>query len=50
MSVQSHWTFGASTLRRIVEQEAPILSPFELFGDCTQVHLNENRSWLMPRF
>ena len=49
MSSQSHWTFGALTLRRIVEQEAPILSPFELFGDCTQ-ELHENRSWLVPRF
>jgi hypothetical protein len=49
MPTQPHWTFGASTLRRIVEQEAPILSPFELFGDRTQ-ELHENRSWLVPRF
>jgi len=33
MSAPSHWTFGASTLRRIVEFESPILSPFEIFGD-----------------
>jgi len=50
MSAQSHWTFGVSTLRRIVEQEAPILSPLELFGDCTQAHLDQNRAWLVPRF
>jgi glyoxylase-like metal-dependent hydrolase (beta-lactamase superfamily II) len=50
MSAQSHWTFGALTLRRIVEQEAPLLSPFELFGDCTHEQLDENRSWLVPRF
>ena len=50
MSDQSHWTFGASTLRRIVESEGPILSPFEIFGDCTQARLDENRSWLVPRF
>jgi hypothetical protein len=50
MSAPSHWTFGASTLRRIVEFEGPILSPFEIFGDCTQAHLDENRSWLVPRF
>jgi glyoxylase-like metal-dependent hydrolase (beta-lactamase superfamily II) len=50
MSAQSHWTFGASTLHRIVEFEGPILSPFEVFGDCTQAHLDENRSWLVPRF
>ena len=30
--------------------EAPILSPFEIFGDCTQAHLEENRPWLVPRF
>ena len=50
MSAQSQWTFGASTLRRIVEYEGPILSPFEIFGDCTQAHLDKNRSWLVPRF
>jgi glyoxylase-like metal-dependent hydrolase (beta-lactamase superfamily II) len=50
MSAQSQWPFGASTLRRIVESEGPILSPFEIFGDCTQAHLDENRSWLVPRF
>ena len=50
MSAQSHWTFGESTLRRIVEQEAPILSPLELFGDCTQAYLDQNRAWLVPRF
>jgi hypothetical protein len=47
---QSRWTFGTSTLRRIVEHEGPILSPFEIFGDCTQTHLDQNRSWLVPRF
>ena len=50
MSARSHWTFGGSTLRRIVEFEAPTLSPFEIFGDCTQAHLDWNRSWLVPRF
>ena len=50
MSAQSQWTFGALTLRRIVEYEGPILSPFEIFGDCTQAHLDQNRGWLVPRF
>ena len=50
MTDQSHWTFGVLTLHRIVEQEGPILSPFEIFGDCTQAHLDRNRSWLVPRF
>jgi glyoxylase-like metal-dependent hydrolase (beta-lactamase superfamily II) len=50
MPVPSHWTFGASTLCRVVESEGPLLSPFEIFADCTQAHLDENRSWLLPRF
>src|SRR5262245_41377337 len=50
MSAPSHWTFGESTLRRIVEYEGPTLSPFEIFGDCTQAHLDQNRAWLVPRF
>src|SRR5262245_31392282 len=50
MSAPAHWTFGESTLRRIVEYEGPTLSPFEIFGDCTQAHLDQNRAWLVPRF
>ena len=50
MSVPDQWTFGASSLRRVVESEGPLLSPFEIFGDCTQGHLDDNRSWLVPRF
>ena len=50
MSAQSNWTFGDSTLRRIVGYEGPILSPFEIFSDCTQAHLDQNRAWLVPRF
>jgi glyoxylase-like metal-dependent hydrolase (beta-lactamase superfamily II) len=50
MSAPTHWTFGESTLRRIVEYEGPTLSPFEIFGDCTQAHLDQNRAWLVPRF
>jgi glyoxylase-like metal-dependent hydrolase (beta-lactamase superfamily II) len=50
MSAPSHWTFGASTLCRVVESEGPLLSPFEIFADCTQAHLDENRPWLLPRF
>jgi glyoxylase-like metal-dependent hydrolase (beta-lactamase superfamily II) len=33
-----------------VESEGPLLSPFEIFGDCTQAHLDANRDWLVPRF
>jgi len=50
MSAPSHWTFGASTLCRVVESEGPLLSPFEVFADCTQAHLDANRPWLLPRF
>jgi glyoxylase-like metal-dependent hydrolase (beta-lactamase superfamily II) len=28
----------------------PLLPPFEVFSDCTQAHLDANRSWLQPRF
>ena len=34
--------------RRI--RRTPMLSPFEIFADCTQAHLDANRDWLMPRF
>jgi glyoxylase-like metal-dependent hydrolase (beta-lactamase superfamily II) len=50
MTSSEHWTFGATSLHRIVESEGPLLSPFEIFGDCTQGHLDANRDWLMPRF
>ena len=49
MPPHKHWTFGASTLQRVVESERPLLSPFEIFTDCTQAHLDANRAWLQPR-
>jgi glyoxylase-like metal-dependent hydrolase (beta-lactamase superfamily II) len=50
MASSQQWTFGASTLQRIVESEGPLMPPFEIYGDCTQAHLDANRSWLQPRF
>ena len=50
MTPHRHWKFGASTMQRIVESETPMLSPFEIFTDCTQAHLDANRGWLQPRF
>jgi glyoxylase-like metal-dependent hydrolase (beta-lactamase superfamily II) len=50
MSHQHQWTFGTSSLQRVVELEEPLLSPFEIYPDCTQAHLDENRDWLQPRF
>jgi glyoxylase-like metal-dependent hydrolase (beta-lactamase superfamily II) len=47
---QHTWTFGSASLQRVVESEGPLLDPFEIFGDCTQAHLDENRGWLQPRF
>ena len=44
------WTFGDMTLQRVVESEGPLLSPFEIYPDCTQAHLDANRGWLQPRF
>ena len=50
MAMQQQWKFGTSTMQRIVESETPMLSPFEIFPDCTQAHLDANRGWLQPRF
>jgi glyoxylase-like metal-dependent hydrolase (beta-lactamase superfamily II) len=50
MTAHNHWTFGATSLQRVIESEGPLLSPFEIFGDCTQHHLDINRDWLVPRF
>ena len=50
MKFQDRWTIGASSLQRIVESEGAIMPPFEIFGDCTQEHLDANRDWLCPRF
>jgi glyoxylase-like metal-dependent hydrolase (beta-lactamase superfamily II) len=44
------WRFGDTVLTRIVESEGPLLSPFEVLPDCTQAQLDENMSWLAPRF
>jgi glyoxylase-like metal-dependent hydrolase (beta-lactamase superfamily II) len=50
MNSQLKWTIGASSLHRVIESEGPLLPPLEIFGDCTQAHLDENRGWLQPRF
>ncbi len=49
MAFQTHWTFGDTSLDRVIESEGPLLSPFEIFMDCTQAHLDANRDWLVPR-
>jgi glyoxylase-like metal-dependent hydrolase (beta-lactamase superfamily II) len=46
----NRWTFGDLSLQRVIESEGPLLSPFEIFPDCTQAQLDANRSWLVPRF
>jgi glyoxylase-like metal-dependent hydrolase (beta-lactamase superfamily II) len=50
MTKQLQWTIGSSTLHRVIESEGAIMPPFEIFGDCTQAHLDDNRGWLQPRF
>jgi glyoxylase-like metal-dependent hydrolase (beta-lactamase superfamily II) len=50
MTPRQHWQFGAVTMQRVVESETPMLSPFEIFPDCTQQHLDAHRGWLQPRF
>lgn len=44
------WTFGDTSLTRIVESEEPLLSPFEIYPDCTQAHLDANQNLLTPHF
>ena len=39
---------GDATLFRIIESEGPLLSPFEIFPECTAEHLAANRNWLLP--
>src|SRR5262245_190912 len=50
MAAPARWTFGASTLQRVVESEGPLLPPMEIFSDCTEQHLHAHRHWLQPRF
>ncbi len=50
MESPQQWTFGQASLCRIVESEGPLLSPFELFAEWTDGHLDANRDWLCPRF
>ena len=50
MSAPRQWSFGDATMQRVVESEGPLLPPMEIFGDCTQAHLDEHRHWLQPRF
>jgi glyoxylase-like metal-dependent hydrolase (beta-lactamase superfamily II) len=50
MASRHQWTFGATSLQRIVELEESMMPPFEIYGDCTQAHLDQHRHWLVPRF
>jgi glyoxylase-like metal-dependent hydrolase (beta-lactamase superfamily II) len=49
-TLPEQWTFGPASLCRIVESDGPLLSPFEIFPECTAEHLDANRDWLRPRF
>jgi len=44
------WTFGDIELTRVAESEEPLLSPFEIYPDCTQAVIDENLAWMAPRF
>jgi glyoxylase-like metal-dependent hydrolase (beta-lactamase superfamily II) len=50
MTTPARWTFGTTTLQRVVELEGPLMPPLEIYGDCTPAHLDANRGWLKPRF
>ena len=41
-------TIGSTVLSRIVESEGPLLSPTEIFPDCTAEHIAANMDWLTP--
>jgi glyoxylase-like metal-dependent hydrolase (beta-lactamase superfamily II) len=41
---------GGATVERIVEQEAPFFDPLEFFPGLSREVLDENRSWLEPRY
>ncbi len=45
-----HWRFGDTSLTRVIESEEPLLSPFEVLPDCTPAHIEQNLTWLAPRF
>ena len=50
MASKHQWTFGATSLQRVVELQESMMPPFEIYGDCTQTHLDQHRPWLVPRF
>jgi glyoxylase-like metal-dependent hydrolase (beta-lactamase superfamily II) len=44
------WLLGDVSVTRIIEAEDPLLSPYEIFPDCTREHIAENASWLIPKW
>jgi glyoxylase-like metal-dependent hydrolase (beta-lactamase superfamily II) len=44
------WVLGDTSVTRIIESEDPLLSPFEIFPDCTAAHITENTAWMTPAF
>jgi glyoxylase-like metal-dependent hydrolase (beta-lactamase superfamily II) len=48
--VMIKWELGDISLQRIIESEAPVISPGEIFPQWQSHYLSENRDWLVPRF
>ena len=44
------WTLGDTSVTRVIEAEDPLLSPYEIFPDCTPAHIAENAAWLIPAY
>jgi glyoxylase-like metal-dependent hydrolase (beta-lactamase superfamily II) len=44
------WTIGETSVTRVIESEDPLLSPYEIFPDCTPAHIAENAAWMTPAF
>lgn len=42
------WYLGNIEIERVLEFEGPLLSPFEMFPDCTEEAIEGHRHWLEP--
>ena len=48
--MKPHLSLGDITINRVIEMEAPLFDPLTFFPSLGKERLDENRSWLEPRF
>jgi glyoxylase-like metal-dependent hydrolase (beta-lactamase superfamily II) len=48
--LSAYWEIGGVEIHRIIEQEGAFFDAMQFFPSLTQAQLEENRSWLQPRF